>query len=166
MERIAARPRSFTMLRLRSQPTETPHATAVEAGVERTLAGVGYGLIAASLLTVWVTGLVAWVIAWTHRRSPDPVARSHFRFQLLIAEASGLAVGIGAALVASGVVFVVGPLFDHDTPSGGELASGVLTALGGGLLFLLALAATVVGVGFGAIRLVRGRGVGVRRPAS
>lgn len=152
------------MLHLRSEPhVAEPRAGAMEAGVDRTLAGVGYGLIGASLFTVWVTGLAAWLIAWTHRNSPDPVARAHFRYQLLVADLAGLAVGVGAALAVSGVVFVVGPFFDGDTPTGGELGSGVLMAVGGGLLFLLSLGGTLVGVGYGALRLVRGQLVGFKR---
>ena len=152
--------------RERRPDPEPPSATPFEAGVDRTLAAVGYGLIVASLFTVWFTGLVAWLIAWTHRKSPDPVARAHFRFQLLVADLSGLAVGLGAALVVSGAVFIVGPLFDGDTPTGGELGGGVLTAVGGGALFLLALVGTFVGVGLGAMRLVRGRTVGLSRRRS
>ncbi len=150
------------LLRHRAEPPHPP-ATALEAGVDRTLAGVGYALIGASLFTVWITGLVAWLIAFTHRKSPDPVARAHFRYQLWVADLAGLAVGIGAALVVSGAVFIVGPYFDGDTPSGGEVGSGVLAAVLGALLFLAAFVGTLVGVGFGAVRLVRGREVGLRR---
>ena len=140
-----------------------PKATVLEAGVDRTQAAAGYALIAASLFTVWITGLLAWLIAWTHRKSPDPVARAHFRYQMLVADLAGVAVGVGAALVISGAWFVVGPFFDGDTPTGGELGGGLATAIVGGLLFVAAFIGTLVGVGFGAVRLVRGRSVGLGR---
>ena len=149
--------------RLPEPPAEP--ASRLKAGVDRTLAAAGYALVGASLFTVWITGLVAWVLAWTHRRSPDPVARAHFRFQLLVADLAGLAVGIGAALLVSGGVFVIAPFFDGDTPSGGEVGGAVLAALAGAALFALAFVGTIAGVGFGAARLVRGRPVGLSRRA-
>ncbi|MBE7220515.1 MAG: hypothetical protein INR64_18760 [Caulobacteraceae bacterium] len=147
------------------RPPEPPQppATRLEAGVDRTLAGIGYALIGASLFTVWITGLAAWLIAFTHRKSPDPVARAHFKYQLWVADLAGLAVGIGAALVVSGGAFIVSPFFDGDTPTAGDVGGGVLAAAAGALLFLLAFVGTLVGVGFGAVRLVRGRLVGLRR---
>ena len=142
-----------------------PTATVFEAGVDRTLAAAGYALIGASLFTVWITGLLAWLIAWTHRKSPDPVARAHFRYQMLVADLAGLAVGVGAALVISGAWFVVGPVFDGDTPTGGELGGGLAHSRGAAACCsLAAFVGTLVGVGFGAVRLVRGRPRGPTTP--
>lgn len=149
----------------RPRPTTQPvdAASPLEAGVDRTLAAAGYALIGASLFTVWITGLFAWLLAWSHRRSPDPVARAHFRFQLLVADLAGLAVGIGAALVVSGAVFVLSPFFDGDAPTGGEVGSGVVAAILGGVLFALSFVGPLAGVAFGSWRLVRGLPAGLGR---
>ena len=131
----------------------------------RALAMGGYGLVAASLFTVWITGLAAFVVAWLHRKSADPVARSHFRFQLLVADLAGLAVGIGAALAVSGLVWVVGPFFDGDSPTLGEVGGGVGLAAVGVVLFGVSFVGTLAGAAFGAWRLAQGREVHLFRRA-
>ena len=128
-----------------------------DTAAERGLAGLGYVLVVAALFTVWITGLFAWIMCWQHRNSPDPLARAHFRFQLWIADLAGVAVGIGAALLVSGVIMIGGPLWDGDALTGGDWAGAAgLSALG---LVLLAVSflGTIAGAAFGAWRLLQGR---------
>ncbi len=125
----------------------------------RALAMGGYALVAASLFTVWITGLAAFVVAFLHRKHPDPVARSHFRFQLLVADLAGLAVGIGAALAVSGAIFIIGPYVDGDSPTAGDVGGGVSLAITGVVLFALSFVGTLWGTAFGALRLAQGRSV-------
>ena len=131
---------------------------------ERGLAGVGYGLVVAALFTVWLTGLAAFVLAWTHRRSPDPLARAHFRFQLWIADLAGLAVGLAAALAVSALVVVGSPLFDGDWPTLGDFGGAAGLVVAGVVLWALSVAATLGGALWGSARLVQGRAPLERRP--
>jgi uncharacterized membrane protein len=142
-----------------AQAPSPAHALAARSPYARALAMGGYALVAASLFTVWITGLAAFVVAFLHRKDADPVARSHFRFQLLVADLAGLAVGVGAALAVSGVIFVIGPYFDGDAPTWGDFGGGVGLALLGVLLFVLSFAGTLFGAAFGALRLAQGREV-------
>lgn len=126
---------------------------------ERALAAAGYGLVVAALFTVWFTGLIAWWLAWTHRKSPDPVARAHFRFQMWVADLAGLAVGIAAALAVSAVIVVGGPVWEVEWPSLADFGGAAGLVVLGLILWALAFAGTILGAAFGAWRLLLGREV-------
>ena len=128
-----------------------------ETAAERGLAGLGYGLVVAALFTVWITGLVAWIMCWQHRNSPDPVARAHFRFQLWIADLAGVAVGIAAALVVSGVILVGRPIWEGDWPTLGDFGGAAGLVVVGLLLWGASFIGTILGAAFGAWRLLSGR---------
>ncbi len=146
------------MLKLRrSDPIPTAPPGRLEALGERGLASVGYGLSVAALFTFWLTGLAAFVLAWTHRRSPDPLARAHFRFQLWIADLAGLSVGIAAALAVSALIVVGSPLFDGDWPTLGDFGGAAGLVVIGVVLWGASFAATIGGAAWGALRLVQGR---------
>lgn len=133
-----------------------PPGAAVRAG-ERGLAGVGYALAVAALFTFWLTGLAAFILAWTHRRSPDPLARAHFRFQLWIADLAGLAVGVAAALAVSALVVVGGPLFDGDWPTLADFGGAAGLVVAGVVLWAASFAGVIAGAAWGLLRLAQGR---------
>lgn len=143
-------------------PVEPPSGR-VQA-TERALAVTGYGLVIAALFTVWITGLFAWIMAFQHRNSPDPVARAHFRFQLWVADLAGLAVGIAAALAVSALILVGGPVWEGAWPTLGDFGGAAGLVLVGLLLWAAAFAGTIAGSAFGLWRLVQGRGVRARVP--
>ena len=137
-------------------PAPTPPSRR-ETAAERSLAGLGYVLVVAALFTVWITGLFAWIMAWQHRKSPDPLARAHFRFQLWVADLAGVAVGLAAALVVSGVILVGGPLWDGDGLTWGDFGGAAGLVAVGALLWALSFLGTIAGAAFGAWRLLQGR---------
>ena len=143
-------------LRRRDPPPLAPPSRATELG-ERGLASVGYALAVAALFTFWLTGLAAFILAWTHRKSPDPLARAHFRFQLWIADLAGLAVGLAAALAVSAVIVMGAPLFDGDWPTLGDFGGAAGLGVAGVVLWALSFAGTIAGAAWGFLRLVQGR---------
>ena len=141
----------------RRDPIPAAPPSPAEALGERGLAGVGYTLAVAALFTFWLTGLGAFVLAWTHRKSPDPLARAHFRFQLWVADLAGLAVGIAAALVVSALVVVGGPLFEGDWPTLGDFGGAAGLVAAGVVLWAVSFAGTIAGGAWGLLRLAQGR---------
>jgi len=136
--------------------------TVLETGFGRGTAVIGYGLLIASLFTIWITGVVGLVLAWVNRHDSDPVARSHFRFQLRVSEIGGMLSGLGAAGVLWGGWSAIAPLFD-----GGSLDLGALFAAGGwvalGLLLWFGSMVWTFAAGlFGLARLMSGRTIGGR----
>lgn len=130
-----------------------------EVAAERGLAGLGYGLVVAALFTVWITGVVAWIMAFQHRNSPDPVARAHFRFQLWVADLAGVAVGIAAAGAVSALILVGGPIWEGDWPSLADFGGAAGLVVLGALLWAAAFGGTIAAAAFGAWRLLQGRTV-------
>lgn len=130
-----------------------------KTATERSIAALGYGLVVAALFTVWITGVFAWIMAFQHRNSPDPVARAHFRFQLWIADLAGVAVGIAAAGAVSALILVGAPVWEGGWPTLGEFGGAAGLVVLGLVLWGLAVAGTIAGAAFGAWRLLRGRTV-------
>ena len=139
-----------------------PEPTRIEEARDRSLAMTGYALSVAALFTFWLTGLVAFLIALSRRKSPDPVARAHFRFQLLVADLAGLAVGLGAALGVSALILVGAPLFDGEWPTLSDFGGAAGLVVAGVVLWAVSTLGTIVGAGYGAWRLVQGREVRIR----
>ena len=143
-------------LRRRDPLPVAPPGRATELG-ERGLASVGYALDVAALFTFWLTGLAAFILAWTHRKSPDPLARAHFRFQLWVADLAGLAVGVAAALAVSALAVVGSPLFDGDWPTLGDFGGAAGLVVAGVVLWAVSFAGTIAAAAWGFTRLVQGR---------
>ncbi len=137
----------------------------LETGFGRGAAVLGYALLIASLFTIWITGVVGLVLAWMNRRDPDLVTRSHFRFQLRVAEIGGLLSGLGIAGVLWGGWSAFAPVLQ-----GGDFDAGRLFAAGGwvllGLLLWLGSSVwTLVAGVFGLVRLLAGKPIGRIRGA-
>ena len=134
----------------------------VEAHAARALAMVVYGLVIASFFTAWITGLIAWLLAFLNRRDPDPIARSHFRHQLKITDIFGVASAIGIGLALWGGWTVIAPLFQGDQVVwtwGLLLRAGGLGLLGAavwGVATLVAMAMSIAGM----VRLASSRAAG------
>lgn len=128
--------------------------TAVAAA--RSLALVGYGLVIASFFTAWITGLVAWALAFLNRKDPDPLARSHFRNQLRITDIFGLmsAVGIGLALWGGWTAFA--PLFHGAPMEWGRLWGAGAWVLLGLAVWGVGTLVAIVSSGIGIVRLLKG----------
>jgi uncharacterized membrane protein len=140
---------------------------------ERLAALVNYGLLIVAPFTLNSLGLLAMFIAYTRRGSADPVARSHFDFQirrywtdlLLVALgfvcaagaiAAGLGAGIGGALSAFGVGVAGG-----DVVHVGVI--GIVLLVLWGLFWAMGLLGLLFGSLFGALRLASGRPAGRTR---
>ena len=141
---------------------------------ERLAALVNYGLLIAAPFTLNSLGLLAMCIAYSRRGSADPVARSHFDFQIrrywmdlvmvvlgFICAGGALAAGFGAAieegLAASGVRLPM-----HYDPGHIGLGAIVLLVLWIGF-WAYGLLGLLFGSLFGAVRLASGRPAGKRR---
>ncbi len=152
------------------------HDDPVAKRFDRLLALVGYGLLFMSVFTFWVPALVAAGLAFAYRRGADPVASTHFRFQLKIFWI-GLAIftlAVIAFLAAGGFAVgavwgVIAPGFDGlmwswpDTVKASAATAGLsavsLTAAGLALLFA-GSAWTVLASLWGGWRLVNDRPIG------
>ncbi len=140
---------------------------------ERLAAMVNYGLLIAAPFTLNSLGILAMFIAYLRRGSADPVARSHFDFQirrywtdlLLVvlgflcaagALAAGFGAGIGGGLAAFGV----------DVPRGDLMHAGLVgmvLLVMWGVLWAMGLLGLLFGSIFGALRLASGRPAGRTR---
>lgn len=142
---------------------------------ERLAALVNYGLLIAAPFTLNSLGLLAMVIAYWRRGSADPVARSHFDFQIrrywmdllmvalgFLCAAGALAAGFGAAIEGAMASFGV-RLAVHYDPVHIGLGAIVLLALWL-LLWAIGLLGLLFGSLFGAMRLASGRPMGKTRP--
>ena len=147
-------------------PDAAPAEPAVGPGVRtghRVLAMTGYALVVAALFTVWFTGLIAFVLAWTHRKSPDPLARAHFRFQMWIADLAGIAVAVAATLAVWALILVGEPIWDGDWPTLGDFGGAAGLVVLGLVLWGVSFVGTIAGAAFGAWRLLRHRAPRERR---
>lgn len=134
----------------------TGPAAAAAALRARGLAMAGYGLVIASFFTVWLTGLAAWLLAFLNRKTPDDLARSHFRNQLKITDIFGLVSAIGIALALWGGWTAIAPVFQGGEFSFGRLfGASAWVLLGLGVWALGTLVAIVQSV-TGGLRLLRG----------
>ena len=153
--------------------TRTPVSASHPA--ERLAALINYGLLIVAPFTLNVLGLAAVFFAYMRRGNADPVARSHYDFQIrrywmdlvlvglgFICGSGALAAGFGAAI--EGVMAGFGVRFPvhYDAVHIGVGAIGLLIAWlvlwGMGLLGLL------FGSIHGAMRLVSGLPMGKTRP--
>ncbi len=134
---------------------------------ERLAALVNYGLLIVAPFTLNSLGLLAMLIAYLRRGSADPVARSHFDFQIrrywmdlvlvglgFICASGALAAGFGAAIEGSMAAFGVRLPMHYDA---------VHIGLGAVVLLILWLAlwamgflGLMLGSIFGAVRLASG----------
>jgi uncharacterized membrane protein len=141
---------------------------------ERLAALVNYGLLIAAPFTLNSLGLLAMFIAYTRRGSADPVARSHFDFQIrrywmdlllvalgFVCAAGALAAGFGAAIEGGMAAFGVGLPVHYDAVHIG-LGAVVLLVLWA-VLWAIGLLGLLFGSIYGALRLASGRPAGKRR---
>jgi len=141
---------------------------------ERLAALVNYGLLIAAPFTLNSLGLLAMFIAYTRRGSADPVARSHFDFQIrrywmdlllvglgFVCAAGALAAGFGAGIEGTMAGFGVALPVRYDA---------VHIGVGAIVLFVLWLALWAMGLLgllfgsiYGALRLASGLPAGKTR---
>ena len=151
-------------------------AEPVLAGFDRLVGLTSYGLLLASPLLFGAPALASLVLAYAHRRSLHPAARTHFRFQLRIVFTTLLLLGLAAAaLIAAASRLPVNMIqFAHDAAPGlrtllsqaridawTPVLGSVVTA-SAILFFALALVWLVGAALFGFIRLLADRPVGRR----
>lgn len=127
----------------------------------------GYGLVIASFFTIWITGIAAWLLAFSNRKSPDALARSHFRNQLKITDIFGLVSAAGIGLALWGGWTAITPVLQGGEFSWNRLfgaSAWVLLGLGVWAVgTLIAIVQSVLGI----LRLLRGdsaRGDGGSKP--
>lgn len=141
--------------------------TAQGAATDRVFAFIAYGCMFFATFTLGLLALVGVLIAYSRKRSADPVARSHFRKQIKAFWGDLLLIVIGGAAgylaLASGIGTLIGL-------SGVALPGGVTIAMAGwmtfalfiawGLLWIWGFLNLIVGSLFGAARLAAGRPIG------
>ncbi len=141
---------------------------------ERLAALVNYGLLIAAPFTLNSLGLLAMFIAYTRRGSADPVAKSHFDFQIrrywmdlllvglgFVCAAGALGAGFGAAIEGGMAAFGVGLPVHYDAVHIG-IGAVVLLVLWA-LLWAMGLLGLLFGSIYGALRLASGLPAGKRR---
>ena len=142
---------------------------------DRLMALGAYGLLAASVFTLWLTALIGAAVAYAHRRDADWLVASHFRFQLKIFWGSLVLAGLAivAFIVAGGVALGVGwqalqMMLDTQGTNlmvaSGDTALGLGAALAGFVLLGLSAVWTLAASAWGALRLVSDRPMGQSRP--
>jgi len=143
---------------------------------ERLAALVNYGLLIAAPFTLNSLGLLAMFIAYMRRGSADPVARSHFDFQIrrywmdlllvglgFVFAGGALGAGFGAVIEGAMAAFGVRLPFHYDAV---HIGIGAVVLLALWLLFwAMGLLGLLFGSIWGALRLASGLPAG-RRPAS
>ena len=149
----------------------TPHAV---HHAERLAALVNYGLLMVAPFTLNSLGLLAMGIAYARRGSADPVAKSHFDFQIrrywmdlvlvglgFVFAAGALAAGFGAAIEGGMAAFGVGLPVHYNAV---HVGAGAVVLL---VLWILTWAMGLLGLLFGslhgALRLVSGLPMGKTR---
>lgn len=141
---------------------------------ERLAALVNYGLLIVAPFTLNSLGLLAMTIAYSRRRSADPIARSHFDSQIRRYWMDLVLVGLGVAFAAGALAAGFGAVIE-----GGMAALGVKSPvhydavhIGFGAVFLLVmwiltwaigLLGLLLGSLYGALRLASGLPAGKRR---
>jgi uncharacterized membrane protein len=141
---------------------------------ERLAALVNYGLLIVAPFTLNSLGLLAMLIAYSRRGSADPVAKSHFDFQIrrywmdltmvalgFICASGALAAGFGAAIEGAMAAFGVQLPVHYDVVHIG-LGAIVLLVLWI-VLWLMGLLGLLLGSLFGALRLATGMPMGKTR---
>lgn len=137
-------------------------ASAQTAATERGLAFVGYGLLFFATFTLGLLALVAVLLAYSRKDSPDPVARSHFRKQIksfwfdLVLIVTGAVSGYLA--LASGLGTLIGL-------TGITLPGGVTTENAGWTAFAFGIAWAILWV-WGFLNLIIGSVAGAARLAA
>lgn len=132
------------------------------AGADRSLAFLCYGFLFFATFTFGLLALVAVILAYGRRNSPDPVSRSHFRkqirsfwFDLVLIVAGAVA---GYLALAGGVSTALGL-------TGVTLPGGVTFAMAGWTTLGLALVWAVLWI-WGFLNLIFGSLLGAARLAS
>lgn len=139
------------------------HAVSAQtAATERGLAFIGYGMLFFATFTLGLLALVAVLLAYSRKDSPDPVARTHFRkqiksfwFDLLLIVAGAVA---GYVALASGLGTLVGL-------TGVKLPGGLSTENAGWAAFAFGVAWVILWV-WGFLNLIVGSIAGAARLAS
>lgn len=149
------------------------HASAIHPA-DRLAALANYGLLVVAPFTLNALGLVAVFFAYARRRYADPIARSHYDYQIrrywmdlvlvglgFICAAGALAAGFGAAIEGVMAEFGVRIPVHYDAV---HIGAGAIVLLVAWLvLWAMGLLGLLFGSIFGALRLVSGRPMGKTR---
>lgn len=159
---VAAQLRAGESGRRTPMSIQSHAASAQTAATERGLAFIGYGLLFFATFTLGLLALVAVLLAYGRRNSPDPVARSHFRkqiksfwFDLFLIVAGAVA---GYLALAGGVSTAVGL-------AGIKLPGDVTLEMAGWTTVALAVAWLVLWI-WGFLNLIIGSIAGAARLAA